>query len=113
MDLGAAVVADEQAFELVEPGEGAFDDPAVATKAGAVPGVTTRDLGLDSALAELASVAGGVVAAVSADTVGPSARAADEAAHRRDPLDKRDQLGNVIAVATGERPGERDPGRVD
>jgi hypothetical protein len=36
VDLGAAVVADEEPFELVQPGEGALDDPAVAAKAGAV-----------------------------------------------------------------------------
>ncbi len=29
VDLGAAVVADEQPFEVVQPGEGALDDPAV------------------------------------------------------------------------------------
>jgi len=28
--LGAAVVPDEEPFELVQPGESAFDDPAVA-----------------------------------------------------------------------------------
>lgn len=32
VDLGAAVVADEQSFHPVEPGEGAFDDPAVAAQ---------------------------------------------------------------------------------
>ena len=51
MDVGAAVVADEQPFELVEPGEGALDDPAVAADAGAVFGLAARDLGGDPALA--------------------------------------------------------------
>ena len=32
VDLGAAVVADKQPFELVQPSEGALDDPAVTTK---------------------------------------------------------------------------------
>jgi hypothetical protein len=27
-------------------------------------------------------------------------------------LDQRDELGDVVAVAAGNRPGERDPGRV-
>lgn len=44
MDLGAAVVADEQLFELVQPGEGALDDPAVAAEAGAVLGLAPCDL---------------------------------------------------------------------
>ena len=44
MDLVAAVVADEQPFELVQPGEGAFDDPAVAAESGAVIGAAAGDL---------------------------------------------------------------------
>ena len=36
MDVVAAVGAKEQAASVVEPGEGAFDDPAVASEPGAV-----------------------------------------------------------------------------
>ena len=50
MDLGAAVVADEQSLEVMQPGEGAFDDPAVAAETRAVVGLAARDLGCDSAL---------------------------------------------------------------
>jgi hypothetical protein len=32
---------------------------------------------------------------------------------RRHAIHKRNQLGDVVTVATGERPGERDPCRVD
>ena len=63
----AAVVADEQSFELVQPGEGALDDPAVAAEAGAVLGLAAGDLGLDPALPELAAVLVVVVAAVGGD----------------------------------------------
>ena len=80
MDVGAAVVADEQAFELVEPGEGALDDPAVAAEAGAVLGLAAGDLRCDAALAELAAVTVVVVAAVGDDAIGPPARPADLAA---------------------------------
>ena len=113
MDVGAAVVADEQSFELVQPGEGALDDPAVAPDAGAVVGLATGDLGGDPALAELAPLRLVVVGAVGGDPVWPSTRPTDPAAYRRDAIDERDQLGDVVAVAARERPGERDPGRVD
>jgi hypothetical protein len=53
VDLGPAVVADEQSFELVQPGEGALDDPAVAAEAGAVLGLASCDLRFDATLAEL------------------------------------------------------------
>jgi hypothetical protein len=45
--------------------------------------------------------------------VGSAARAADGPPHRRDGVDERDQLGDVVAVAAGEREGERDAGLVD
>jgi len=113
MDLGAAVIADEQPFELVQPGEGALDDPAVTAQAGSVSGAAASDLGCDPALAELDTVLVVVVAAIGSDAARSSSRSTDLAANGRDSLDERDQLGDVVAVAPRERPGERDPGRVD
>ena len=112
MHFVAAVVADEESLVVVEPGEGALDDPADAAEAGAVLGLTASDLGLDPADAELAPVLVVVVAAVGGDPLGPSPWPADLAAYRRDALDERDELRDVVAVAAGDRPGERDPGRV-
>ena len=51
MDVVAAVVADEEALVVVQPGEGALDDPAGAAEAGAVFGLAPGDLGADAALA--------------------------------------------------------------
>ena len=70
MDFGSAVVADEQPFELVQPGEGALDDPAIAAQAGAVRGAATGDLGFDAAAAQFAPVLVVVVAAVSVNRCG-------------------------------------------
>jgi hypothetical protein len=113
VDLVPAVVANEESLELVQPGEGALDDPAGAAEAGAVLGLAAGDLCSDPALAEFAAVSGVVVAAVGGQAFGPTARPADLAAHRRHTVDKRDQLGDVVAVAARNRPGERDPRRVD
>lgn len=112
MDLVAAVVADEQPFEVVQPGEGALDDPADAAEAGAVLGIAACDLGAHASASQLAAVLVVVVAAVGEHTVGPFARPAGLAAHVRDALDQRDKLGDVVAVAAGDAPRERDPGRV-
>jgi hypothetical protein len=56
MDVGAAFVADAEASVLVQPGEGALDDPALATESGSVGGVALGDDGLDAAGAELLPV---------------------------------------------------------
>jgi hypothetical protein len=53
-----------------------------------------------------------VVAAVGGDPVGPPARSAWLAPHGRHTVDERDQLGDVMSVAAGDRPGQRDPRRV-
>ena len=113
MDLGAAVVADEEPFELVEPGEGAFDDPADAAESGAVFGLAAGDLGSNTAAAEFATVLVVVVGAIARDSFRPPPRPADLAAHRRYAVEERDQLGAVVAVAAGERPRERDPTALD
>ena len=89
MDLGAAVVADEQSFELVQPGEGALDDPACAAEAGAVGCAAAGDLGADAAAAQLAPVGVMVIAAVAADQLGTETRPAWLAAHRRHTIDQR------------------------
>jgi hypothetical protein len=77
VDIGAAVVADEQPPELAEPGKGTLNDPADTAQTGAVVGLAVGDLGCDPALAELATVVVVVVAAVSRDALGPAARPAD------------------------------------
>jgi hypothetical protein len=113
VDLAAAVVSDEQSFELVQPGEGALDDPAVAAESGTMLGLASGDLRCDPALAQFAASTVVVVTAVGGHTIGPPPGPADLATHRRYPIDERDQLGAVVAIAARERPGERDPGRVD
>ena len=54
-----------------------------------------------------------VVAAIGDHPVGPSAWPADEAGDSRHALEQRDQLGDVVAVTAGQRPGEREPCGVD
>jgi hypothetical protein len=112
VDLGSAVVADEQPLEVMQPGEGALDDPAGAAEPGAVTGLATGDLGGDPEPAQQAPVLVVVVAAVGGDALRATTRPADQAPHGRYALEKREQLGDVVAVAARERPRERDPGGV-
>jgi len=83
----------------VEPGEGAFDDPADAAEAGAVFGLAACDLGADTAAAELAPVLVVVVAAVGGDPVRAPTWPTDLAPDRRYAINERDQLGDVVAVS--------------
>jgi hypothetical protein len=78
-----------------------------------VLGLAARDHGADAALADEPAVLVVVVAAVCDQAVGTAPRSPAPSAHRRDGVQERDQLGDVVAVAAGDREGERDPGRVD
>ncbi|KQW06929.1 hypothetical protein ASD08_04885 [Streptomyces sp. Root369] len=49
-----------------------------------------------------------VVAAVREEHVGPSARSADDSGHCRDLVEQGQELGDVVAIAAGQRHRERD-----
>jgi hypothetical protein len=113
VDFGTAVIADEQPLEVMQPGEGALDDPADAAEPGAVLCLAARDLRRDPAPTQLPPLRLVVVGTVGGEAARSPARSAGATAYRRDPLEERDQLRDVVAVAARERPGERDPARVD
>ena len=112
MDVVAAVGADEEPAAVVQPGEGAFNNPAVAAEAGAVLGLAASDHRLDAALPDEAAVLVVVVAAVCDQGARSASWPADAATHGRHPVEQLEQLRDVVAVAAGERPGERDPAAV-
>ena len=108
----AAVGANEQPAPVVQPGEGAFDDPTVTTEPGAVLGLAAGDQRFDAAPPDEAAVLVMVVAAVGDDAVGATPRPTDTSANGRHSVQQREQLGDVVAVAAGERPGKRQPAAV-
>jgi hypothetical protein len=59
-----ALVADVETVELVQPGEGALDDPAHVAEAGAVGGLSACDQRFDPERSKLAPVELVVVAAI-------------------------------------------------
>jgi hypothetical protein len=112
VDVVAAVGADEDPAAVVEPGEGAFDDPAVAAEAGPVLGLASRDHRLHAALPDEAAVLVMVVAAIGDQRPRSAPPPADAAADGWHPVEQLEQLGDVVAVAAGEGPGERDAAAV-
>jgi hypothetical protein len=96
----------------VEPGEGAFDDPAVAAEASAVLGLAAGDHRLDAALPDEAAVLVVVVAAVGEQRLRSSSRPADATADRWHAIAQIEELGDVVAIAARERPSERDTAAV-
>jgi hypothetical protein len=98
VDLVESIGAHEQSAPVVEPGEGAFDDPAVASEPGAVAGLAAGDDRFDPAASNEATVFVVVVAAISEEGVRSAAWPARPPANRRDAVEQLEQLGHVVAV---------------
>jgi hypothetical protein len=115
VDLRVAFVAGPESSEVVQMCEAAFDDPALTAESGAVLGAASGDDGFDPARPQQPSVLVVVIAAVGQYEVGLAARTAglarDWACVQR--VEQRQQLRDVVAVAAGQRDGERDAGRID
>jgi hypothetical protein len=94
----AALPADPQAAELVQPGEGPLDDPAHPPGARAELGCAAGDDRLDAAGPQLAAVLVVVIAAVGDQAVGALAWPAGLAADRADTVDPRQQLGESFRL---------------
>ena len=108
MDVVAAVGAQQQPAAVVEPGEGAFDDPAVASERGAMRCLPASDHWFDAPLPEQTSVLVVVVAAVGEQPLRTPAWPAGTPANGRHPVEQLEQLGDVVSVRAGQRPGKRD-----
>ena len=113
MDFVESVGAQQESAAVVEPGEGAFDDPAVASEPGSVFGLAASDDRFDAALPDESAVLVMVVAAVGEQRLRPATRSAWSAAHRWDAVEQLEQLRDVVAVGGGQRPGEREAAAVD
>jgi hypothetical protein len=77
-----------------------------------VVGAASGDVRDDAHGAQQTAVLVVVVAAVGVDSLWPAQGAATSAADRRDRLDERQELSDVVAVAAGESDSQRQPVRV-
>src|SRR5581483_8501926 len=91
----------------MQPRDRALDDPPLRAESRAVLALGPGDLRLDAATAQLAAALAGVVGTVAVEAAWPAPRPAATSPHWRDRIDQREQLGDVVAVAAGEREGER------
>lgn len=112
MDVGSLFAAGVQPSEVVQVGEAAFDDPALAAGAGAAVGVAAGDHWLDPPGPAQSAVFVEVGAAVGQQQVWFGAWPADLAGDRAgvEVVEPRGQLGDVVAVGAGQPDRERDPG---
>jgi len=115
VDLGVALVAGSQAAEVVQVSKAALDDPALAPEPGPVWRAAAGDDRCDPERSQEPAVLVVVIATVGQQPVGLLARTATLAGHGPavQILEQRDQLGDVVAVPTGEGDRKRNAAGVD
>ena len=106
MDVGATLVAYAQAAEVIEPGQGALDYPAVATQALAGVDALARDTDPDVPLGEGPAAAGDVVTLVSVQLVRALAATPVGLPDRRDGVEKGLEDDGVMAISAAQEVGE-------
>lgn len=99
---------DSQASEVVQPCEGALDDPPGLSKATAVRLTPTGDLRGDAGSVQWFAIFVVIVAAIGLHDDRLGQRPSPLATNGPDGLDEGQQLGNVVAVGAREDQRERD-----
>ena len=102
MNIGATLKANAKTAKVVEPCVSTLNHPAKFAKATAMLGPALCDHRLDAAFAKVPAMWFGVVAAIDVNDFGLLKRPATYTANRRDRIDERQQLGDVITVRSGQ-----------
>jgi hypothetical protein len=102
MKVRAPLVSNEQAAKSMKPGDGALDDPALASEALAALDHRAGDATTDALHAQVKAVALGVVALVCVQLFGPPLRSADASCDRLDPREHHAERRAVADVGRGD-----------
>lgn len=113
MDVGSAVEAYSQAAKLVQPADGALDNPSRSSESTAMLRVASGNDGPDASLPEHFPVSFRIVGPVALDCVGSASRTADFAGYRRNCVKKRLELRDVMPIGAGDDGRERHAAGVD
>lgn len=108
MDDCQALEAHAQSTEIVQPAQRALDYPARLAQSAAMGLATARDGGGDAGGVQRLGVLVVVVAPIGLHELRIGQRAPALAADRRNGLDQRMQLGDVVAIGPGQDDRERD-----
>ena len=112
-DVGSSLVADEEAAETGEPGEGSLDHPAVPAEALAGVEAASGDAGDDAALVTGPAAAWKIVGLVSVQLARSSAGPTPALADRRHRVEHRLQHSAVVDVGRGQDNGEGNAAGID
>ncbi len=113
MNVRESLIANAQSTKPMKPSDRAFDHPTGCAQSRPVLGVASSNFRFDLSGMQPRSMRVRVVAAVSLDTPGAADGVTRLAGDCRNQINQREQLGDVVAIRTGENQRERDALRVD
>lgn len=113
MDVGAPLVADREATEAVEPGQGSLDNPAVSAQSLASFHASSCDARLDGAGAALLAATAVIVGLVRVELVRALPRSAAATTYTRHGVEGRSQHQTVVPVGRAQADPERRAPAVD
>ena len=113
IEIGVSFVSDDETSELVDPGEGPFDNPSVLAEMGAAFDAAPRDARRDVAATQFVPAEGVVVTFVGVELFRPFAWASARPPYRFDGVDEGRQNLAVVTVGAGQDDSERKAGTVD
>lgn len=107
MYIGTSLETNTEATEVMQPSMRAFHDPAIFAKATAMFGTALGDHRLDTAISQRLPMSLGVVTTIGVDHTRSVQWVAAQSANRRNRVDQRQQLRDVVDVRAGQDRGER------
>lgn len=108
VDVVTAFVAGAKASELMQPRERAFDDPTKEAQTAAVSRMAFAEHRFDASFAEFLPMRLGVITPVALNFLGAATRPAPFPTDRRDRVDQRQQLGEIVSMRAAQQAGQRD-----
>jgi len=112
MDVSAALIAQPQAAELLEPGERTFHDPAMDSQATLVGRAPLGQHRFNPPSPQGSAMGLRIIPAVALHAVGVAAGPPDLATHGGKRRHQREERGAIVAIGAGECRGQGKPGRV-
>ncbi len=107
MNVGTALETNTEATEVMAPGMGTFNDPAILAQAAAMFGTASGDHRLDTTIAQRASMRLGVVTTIGVHHTRSSQWMAAQSANRCNRVDQRQPLRDVADIRASQDRGER------
>lgn len=112
MNVGATFIPDPQPAMLEEPRDRPLDDPTVDAQATAVGRATPGQYRDNPAPTQLPAVRLRIIGPVALDPVRSSTGPSDFARDRRDRIDQRQQLRDVVAIGPRDLDRQRNAARI-